>query len=121
MARVVPIYSEASRFIGVWAQSREFSATLESLAELGGLAKPTLMALTQLPVSRTENHGSIWVGENIGFLDGVFLMIDGEKTPPEDVKAGRSFTAIAFHGIPIAQRTDKAPSSAPKKWWQFWR
>lgn len=48
-----------------------------------GLAEPALRALTNIPYKRTENFGVVRVGENISFQDGVFLMIDNERSPIE--------------------------------------
>jgi len=79
MPDVVPIFDEASGFIGVWVHKRDFSPTLDGLAELLHLAEPTFNALTELPYERTENNGVVRVGENISFEDGAFLMIDGHK------------------------------------------
>jgi len=147
MAHVVPIFNEEDGFIGVWAQDREFSPSPESLVGLIGLTEPVLTALTNLPYERIENNGIVRVGDNISFQNGIFLMIDGELPPAEEVKYGRSFVAISYHGVSIAKRTDKPlpvnlstkkcrqfrkkESSSndksvsgdlnAKKWWQFWK
>ena len=102
---IVPIYNESDgKFIGIWAQNRSFTPTFGSLSELMSLAEPTLIALTKRPVKRTENYGVNHVGTNVGFQDGVFLMIDGEPTPIKDFKNGKSFIAISLKGIPIVKR-----------------
>jgi hypothetical protein len=94
-----------------------------STAELLGLAEPVLKALTSVPYSRTENYGTVRVGSNASFQDGVFLMLDDESPPNIAARAGRSFEAIAYHGIPIIKRTATStlePSPPKKRWWQFW-
>lgn len=118
---VVPIFNEDDRFIGLWAQNRAFVPTLGSLSELMGLAEPTFTALSRKAYTRIENDGIVRVGHNISFQDGIFLMIDGELPPPEDVKRGQPFVAISYHGIPIAKRARKPLEDKGGKWWRFWR
>ncbi len=86
MASIVPIYNESDKFIGVWAQNRDFTPSLGSLGQLMGLAESTLIALTKLPYKRTDNYGIVRVFDNISFQDGMFLMIDEENLPTEDVR-----------------------------------
>ena len=104
MVTVVPIFSECDHFIGLWARNRDFTPSAGALSELMSLAEPTLRALTKKTVAYTDNSGVASVGHNISFQDGVFLMIDGERTPTEEVKHGKFFSAISMAGIPVAVR-----------------
>ena len=104
---VVPIFDQDDGFIGVWAQDQAFKPSMGSLAELGSLAEPTLNALSMRQSERTRNEGLLSAGDNIGFQDGVFVMIDGEKAPIQEVEAGGAYTAISYHGVPIAKRTGR--------------
>lgn len=105
MPHVVPIFDEKNGFIGIWADDEHFTPTFGNLAELVALTEPTLKALTKSAVTRTLNRGRFKVG-NVTFENGVFVMWGGEKSPQEEVKAGKSFRAFSYHGIPCAQRVD---------------
>lgn len=105
MSHVIPIFDEKNGFIGIWADDEDFTPTFGNLAELVALTEPTLKALTKSAVTRTLNRGRFKVG-NVTFENGVFVMWGGEKSPQEEVKAGKSFRAFSYHGIPCAQRVD---------------
>ena len=104
MTTIVPIYDEAGKFLGLWAQNRNFSPSLKTLAELMSLAEPTFIVMNSRPYTRTKNIGVVCVGSNVEFEDGVFLMMEGEKSPVEEVKAGRSFMAMYHDNIPTLRR-----------------
>ena len=110
MSTVVPIYDETGKFMGLWAQNRRFSPSMASLSELMGLAQPTFLVMNARPYNRFKNDGVVSVGKNVEFEDGVFLMMEGEQSPVDEVNAGASFLAMYHDGIPTLKRVKK-----PKK------
>jgi hypothetical protein len=109
-ASVCPIFDEQSAFIGIWALDRNFHASFGTLAELMSLAEPTLKALAALPQRRILNE-SVDVGNGVRFEGGVFVMLNEEKAPNEELSRPNSqiaYVLIDNRGIACLMRTRKS-------------
>ncbi len=107
---VCPIFNEESSFIGLWALDKSFNASLGSLAELMSLAEPTLQALTNNSQRRIPNN-STEVGNGVRFDAGVFVMINEEKAPNEELAnhdSERAYVLIEHYGIACLKRCERS-------------
>jgi len=107
---VCPIFNEESSFIGLWALNKSFSVSVGSLAELMSLAEPTLQALTKNPQRRVPND-STEVGNGVRFDGGVFIMINDEKAPNEEIvnqDFEKAYILIDQYGIQCLIRCERS-------------
>ena len=116
-ARVCPIFDEQSKFIGLWALNPDFQASLGTLGELMSLAEPLLTALSKFPQRRVLND-SVEVGNGVHFQGGVFVMIEDNRAPNEELSRPNSSVAyvlIGLAGIACLMRTSRTDSRLTKQ------
>jgi FKBP-type peptidyl-prolyl cis-trans isomerase len=115
-ARICPIFDEQASFIGLWVLNPGFQASLGTVAELMSLAEPTLMALQKRPQRRIPNQ-SVEVGNSVRFEDGIFIMLDEEKAPNEELSQPDSnvaYVLIDHGGIGCLMRSTRTDSRLQK-------